>query len=676
MRFAALTMVGGLLAGLCLGLFPVCAQDATAAAPPNLLANPGLEAGEKPWEMRSPSNADRTLSIVPEAARTGKLGARIVNLAKTDSRWRQGGDQSIRIEPGSTIRLSGWIRTDLTEGYAALRIYGMADKDNISAQPTSRTVIAKSDWTRCTVNLKVPERTEYIMAYLELVGAVGTADYDDLELVVMRPPTKRQTTPDMVLLTNAPADDATVYSLRTLYPGRLVDGKPGEAIDAKTYRGLIAFERGSDTPLDMAAIEAFVKAGGKAVVDLATYARARALTIQEQPVAPDQATLRIAAEHPVTAGYQTGNTIPWYGGDRAKPVRRSLSGKVPGTMLGEAPDGSALLVVEQLGQGTLLATDLAGLPEPVWNQPGYFNKYLFAGNLLGNSVRYGRHFEKKLTYAEFVAAMRALAERYPAVRVRDEGPASDGQPMITLSLGQPDKPAMFVYAAAHGSEWEPGYGLLALAERLAEKPDEGLFDFQRYRLVLLPLLNPAGYDARTRGNGHKVDLNRNGDTRWQEYNGRPNAEGTYGLGSYDWKGTGPFSEPETGAWKRVLDREQPVASLDFHGNAGGAGNNRLIFIPSSCKPENEERVHDAAQRFNEAIADRFVLHEAQRPGVQQYEIETISWESIRPTLITTACRDRLGFVVEVPAGYAGTYGTVVQTDIVIETCLAFFRACE
>lgn len=676
MRFAALTVAAGLLAGVCLGLLPVCAQDMNAATPQNLLTNPGLEAGEKAWEMRSPSNADRTLSVAPEAARTGKLGARIVNRAKTDSRWRQGADQSIRVEPGSTIRLSGWIRTDLTDGHAALRIYGMADKDNISAQPTSRTVVGKSDWTRCTVNLKVPERTEYIMAYLELVGGVGAADYDDLELVVVRPPTKRQTTPDMVLLTNAPADDPTVYSLKTLYPGRLVDGKAGEAIDAKTCRGLIAFERGSDTPLDMAAVEAFVKAGGKAVVDLATYARARGLTVQEQPVALDQATLRIAAEHPVTAGYKAGNTIPWYGGDRAKPVRRALSGKVSGTVLGEAPDGSALLVVEQVGAGTLLATDLAGLPEPLWKEPGGFNKYLFAGNLLGNSVRYGRHFEKKLTYAEFVEAMRALAGRHKSVRFQDEGPASDGQPMATLSLGQPDKPAMVVYGAAHGSEWESGYGLLALAERLAEKPDEGLFDFNRYRLVLMPLLNPPGYDKRTRGNANKVDLNRNGDTRWNEYSGRPNAEGTYGPGSYDWKGTGPFSEPETQALKRVLDREQPVAVLDFHGNAGGAGNNRLVFIPSSGKPENEDRVHDAAQRFNEAIADRFVLHEASRPGVQQYEIETISWESVRPTLITTACRDRLGFIVEVPAGYAGSYGTVVQTDIVIETCLAFFRACE
>jgi len=41
-----------------------------------------------------------------------------------------------------------------------------------------------------------------------------------------------------------------------------------------------------------------------------------------------------------------------------------------------------------------------------------------------------------------------------------------------------------------------------------------------------------------------------------------------------------------------------------------------------------------------------------------------------------ATRDRLGFVCEVPAGYRSTYGTVFQTDVVIETALAFFRVYQ
>lgn len=673
MRLLALMVVGGVVMGLA-GAPSASAQD---EARPNLLANAGFEAGEQSWDRRTPDGAERALSITAEAARTGGLGARIVNLSKTDSRWRQGQDRAIRVEPGAIVRLSGWIRTDLgPEGYAALRIYAMRADGEIAAQPTSRPVVGQADWTRTSVTLVVPDETGYIMAYLELPGATGTADYDDLELVVVGHAPQREVKVDLALLTDAPEDDATVQSLRTLYPGQVADLAAGEGIDRATYRGLIALERGAEPTVDMAAVDAFVDAGGRAVVDLGLYARLRGLTVREQPVALDQAVLRVAQEHPVTRGFSAGDSIPWYAGTREAPVQRSLQGEVPGAVLATTPDGSALVVVEERGDGALLATDLAGLPEPVWNQPGAFNKYLFAGNLLGESVRYGRFFPRKFTYAEFVERMRALDDQYEAVQLRDEGPGPEGYRMYTLNLGDESKPAMFVYGLAHGSEWEPAYGMLALAQRLMEQPEERLFDFERYRLVMMPILNVWGYDNPRRHNPNGVDLNRNGDERWEEYAGRPNDQGVYGRGCYDWKGSGPFSELETQAWKRVLDRVNPRAVLDFHGNAGGAGNNRLVFIPATGQPGNEDGVYDAVRRFNDAIADRYVLHEATRPGVQQYEIESVSWETRRPTLTETACRDRSGFVVEVPAGYGGTYGLVLQTDVVIETMLAFFRAYE
>lgn len=669
----ALMMVGGVL----LGGWSGASAWAQEAERPNLLTNPGFEAGEAGWERRTPDSEERVLSITPEAARTGAMGARIVNLSKTDSRWRQGQNKTIKAPPGAIVRLSGWIRTDLgPEGYAALRIYGMRDDGEITAQPTSRSVVGRADWTRTSVTLVVPDETDYLMAYLELHGAVGTADYDDLELVVIGQTPVREVEVDLALLTDAPENDATVQSLHTLYPKQIADVTPDTTIDRTIYRRMVALERGTEPSVDLKAVEAFVDAGGRAVVDLGLYARLRGVTVQEQVVSLDQAVLRIAREHPVTRGFRAGDTIPWYGGTREAPVRRSLQGEVPGEVMAEAPDGSALVVLEEHGEGALLATDLTGLPEPVWNQPGAFNKYLFAGNLLGNSVRYGQYFPRKFTYAEFVEEMRALADRYDSAQLRDEGPGPEGYRMYTLSLGDETKPAMFVYGLAHGSEWEPAYGMLALAERLLEQPDEGLFNFDRYRLVMMPILNVWGYDNRRRHNPNGVDLNRNGDERWEEYVGRPNDEGVYGPGCYDWKGTAPFSEPETQAWKRVLDRINPHAVLDFHGNAGGPGNNRLVFIPTTGLPGNEDGVYDAVRRFNEAIADRYVLHEASRPGVQQYEIESVSWESRRPTLIETACRDRLGFIVEVPAGYGDTYGLVLQTDVVIETCLAFFRAYE
>ncbi|MFP4250029.1 MAG: M14 family zinc carboxypeptidase [Armatimonadota bacterium] len=678
-KLCAIILAGYLMTAVSSDLMPRgWAQEATDSEErPNLVTNADFEEGEDAWERRTADSESRVLSITPDAARSGEKGARIENLNDTHSRWRQGSDGSIRVEPGSMVRLSGWIRTDLSsEGYAAVRIYAMTDDGEITAQPISRPVAGESDWTRSSVNLTVPDRTGYLMAYLELPAGVGTADYDDLEMVVVSPPIVREVSVDLLLLTDAPENDPTAQSLHTLYPDQIDTSSSTGEIDAEEYTRLIAFERDADETVDMEAIEAFVSGGGRAVVDLALYARARDLTLVEEQVVQDEALLRIAAEAPVTRGFTEGDTIPWHAGERDAPMRRALEGDVPGEVIAEAPDGAALLVLEQIGDGSLLATDLVGLEEPVWNQPGSFNKYLFAGNLLGESVRYGAYFQDKLTYEEFVDRMRALADGHDEVQLRDEGPADEGYRMYSLTIGDEDRPAMFVYAAAHGSEWEPAYGLLALAERLMELPDEGLFDFDRYHLVMMPIVNPWGYDNRRRQNSNGVDLNRNGDERWEEYVGRTNDEGVYAPGVYDWKGDAPFSELPTQAWKRVLDRTEPRAVLDFHGNAGGAGNNRLIFIPSTGAPGNEDLCHDAVRRFNDAIADRYVVHESKRPGVQQYEIESISWGRLRPTLTTTACRDGHGFIVEVPAGYPGTYGMVFQTDVVIETILAFFRAYE
>jgi hypothetical protein len=80
--------------------------------------------------------------------------------------------------------------------------------------------------------------------------------------------------------------------------------------------------------------------------------------------------------------------------------------------------------------------------------------------------------------------------------------------------------------------------------------------------------------------------------------------------------------------------------------------------------------------FNEAMRDRYIIQQASCTEVDQYTIESVSWDSPRPTLIETACKGRYGFLCEVPAGYQGTYGIVFQTDVVIETCLAFFKSYQ
>jgi murein peptide amidase A len=71
-------------------------------------------------------------------------------------------------------------------------------------------------------------------------------------------------------------------------------------------------------------------------------------------------------------------------------------------------------------------------------------------------------------------------------------------------------------------------------------------------LWVVPTMNPDGLAADTRQNAHGVDLNRNWAHRW-----RPQ------TGPYD-SGPRPFSEPETRAMRRFLNRVDPRFVVSFH----------------------------------------------------------------------------------------------------------------
>jgi protein MpaA len=71
-------------------------------------------------------------------------------------------------------------------------------------------------------------------------------------------------------------------------------------------------------------------------------------------------------------------------------------------------------------------------------------------------------------------------------------------------------------------------------------------------LWVVPTMNPDGLAAHTRQNAHGVDLNRNWSYQWIHQTGTYNS------------GPRPFSEPETKAMKRFLNRIQPDFVVSFH----------------------------------------------------------------------------------------------------------------
>ena len=182
------------------------------------------------------------------------------------------------------------------------------------------------------------------------------------------------------------------------------------------------------------------------------------------------------------------------------------------------------------------------------------------------------------------------------------GRSVDGRPIRAIESGDLDNPGRtLVVGCIHGNECAG----VAVAERLArvETAPETLF-------WIVPNINPDGAAARTRGNAHHVDLNRNFPWRWQPLSGL-----------YD-SGPRPLSEPESRIASGLIARIRPSVSIWFH--------QHLDVVDDSSGDRNLER------RFARA-AGMHLQQLTQEPG------SAVTWES-------HCLRESSSFVVELPAG--------------------------
>ena len=123
------------------------------------------------------------------------------------------------------------------------------------------------------------------------------------------------------------------------------------------------------------------------------------------------------------------------------------------------------------------------------------------------------------------------------------GRSSEGRLIDAYEVGDPQSTVReLVVGCIHGDETAG----IAIARRLERLSPFGV------DLWIVPLLNPDGAAAGTRGNAHGVDLNRNFPWRWRRLHG-----------SF-YSGPHQLSERETRIAYRLIRRIRPQVSVWFH----------------------------------------------------------------------------------------------------------------
>jgi hypothetical protein len=216
---------------------------------------------------------------------------------------------------------------------------------------------------------------------------------------------------------------------------------------------------------------------------------------------------------------------------------------------------------------------------------------------------------------------------------------------------------------------------MTFAKRIAEGRLDDVIDLEKVNIKIVPYINPWGYDNRRRQNAQGVDLNRQGDHRWAEFKGRDSTEdGVWAAGDYDWKGSAPFTEPETRTYKAILDRaENLYCVLDYHGNST-VTSNKIGILPVTAAPDNEVRAIEMQYVVNQRLRGRHLLRQNKEETVSQYLLDRVSLGGNMPYLMNSSMRDRFGLLIELTAGYGQSYGTVLQTDVTCELCRALLIA--
>jgi len=431
--------------------------------------------------------------------------------------------------------------------------------------------------------------------------------------------------------------------------------------------------------LDYEAVTAYAESGGQVISCLFEYARNRGHHFSKTHVMDRiRPGMRIEVENDITLGYAVGDVLWWFGTVSSAAdqlyANQMLQRQVMGVkesqnvsvLATSTVNGGAVMVEEKVGKGRILALDLLSPNRPFYNSWGSTNKYLFIGNVINGTVRYGKHYPERLSYDAFVKAMLELAGRYPDLSLQAEGPCSDGRQIWSFSIGDETNPTMYFGAAIHGWEWENAFGLLRLAEILCETPKVEGLDTRKLHFKIVPIQNPWGYDHFTRQNARGVDLNRNFDCHWEQFQ---DAQDVMMPWDYTYKGTKPASERETQIIQGMIDRYAPLCVIDFH---------TADYVMARAHKGDKTLLDAIYQNIKYRLNDRYLCQKPYGGAYQQVNMDrTIDHRPARPGCCFYAAEKGVpaAFTLEMSGNRDDVHALVMNTDTVVEICLAAVKQC-
>ncbi len=267
------------------------------------------------------------------------------------------------------------------------------------------------------------------------------------------------------------------------------------------------------------------------------------------------------------------------------------------------------------------------------------------------------------------AYVQQLAIEHPELaELRTIGQSLEGRPLLALRLrgsGQTERSerTMLIDGGLHAREWISMMATTCVADRLVR----GYEDDARLRrfldqtdLWVIPVANPDGYVhswrhdrywRKNRRDGHGVDLNRNFGVAWGGDGSSNNPR------SQVYRGTGPFSEPESVALRSLVDAERFDAHIDFHSYG------QLLLHPWSYTRERPQD-HRTLGRLAKAMAASIKAEHGQR-------YRPIAGASLYPaagTLMDWAYGSHRTFSFVIELRPRGGTGFVLPPDQIVPTC--------